>query len=433
MEELKGEFGRAIIEGDARAVDILVQRLDVNAPLRGRGGQTALQAAVSNGYLEIINALLGCGADVNAAPAERGGRTALQAASEREDVEIVKELIDAGAEVNGPPAKDGGRTALQAAAEKGSLQIIEYLLAKGADINAPAAKYGGRTALQAAAGREATSGDTTRKENSLDLVKLLLDHGADVNAPAAEGGGKTALQAAADKRSLDIIRLLAYPPHPPNASIISPISINGNTLSRETKVVKTGTICVTDFIPILVQTKKPMTTIQKGQLALLKLEVQIHLSNLTYRCRSRMADFTSTLFENIRELDFIAYADVYQQLFKISPHLKRTSNLSQRIELLFHKGVNPESSNVTAAVAKTARVEASDLEIGRQIGRQTVRLVVQSQYLADLAMIDAVEIIQEAGAGSIKINVVPKVRDEGKAGTERLCVADSPMVWSQSE
>lgn len=57
-----------------------------------QAGQTALMLAVSHGRLEMVRALLECGADVNVQDDE--GSTALMCASEHGRAEIVKLLLE---------------------------------------------------------------------------------------------------------------------------------------------------------------------------------------------------------------------------------------------------------------------------------------------------------------------------------------------------
>ncbi|KAL4617467.1 KN motif and ankyrin repeat domain-containing protein 1-like [Arapaima gigas] len=75
---------------DMRVVEELFSKGDVNAKA-SQAGQTALMLAVSHGRMDMVKALLACGADVNAQDDE--GSTALMCASEHGHVEIVKLLL----------------------------------------------------------------------------------------------------------------------------------------------------------------------------------------------------------------------------------------------------------------------------------------------------------------------------------------------------
>ncbi|XP_041956604.1 LOW QUALITY PROTEIN: KN motif and ankyrin repeat domain-containing protein 1a [Alosa sapidissima] len=75
---------------DMRIVEELFSKGDVNAKA-SQAGQTALMLAVSHGRMDMVKALLACGADVNVQDDE--GSTALMCASEHGHVEIVKLLL----------------------------------------------------------------------------------------------------------------------------------------------------------------------------------------------------------------------------------------------------------------------------------------------------------------------------------------------------
>ncbi|XP_016096579.1 KN motif and ankyrin repeat domain-containing protein 1-like isoform X2 [Sinocyclocheilus grahami] len=75
---------------DMRVVEELFGNGDVNAKA-SQAGQTGLMLAVSHGRMDMVKALLACGADVNIQDDE--GSTALMCASEHGHVEIVKLLL----------------------------------------------------------------------------------------------------------------------------------------------------------------------------------------------------------------------------------------------------------------------------------------------------------------------------------------------------
>ncbi|XP_051543770.1 KN motif and ankyrin repeat domain-containing protein 1-like isoform X2 [Myxocyprinus asiaticus] len=75
---------------DMRVVEELFSKGDVNAKA-SQAGQTGLMLAVSHGRMDMVRALLACGADVNIQDDE--GSTALMCASEHGHVEIVKLLL----------------------------------------------------------------------------------------------------------------------------------------------------------------------------------------------------------------------------------------------------------------------------------------------------------------------------------------------------
>ncbi|RAH55457.1 ankyrin [Aspergillus piperis CBS 112811] len=101
---------------------------------KGAGGRTALQHAVNNGNMDLINLLLDHGANVNSAPSEDGGATALQIAAIQGYLGIARKLIDLDADVNAAPAENYGRTALEGAAEHGRIDMLRLLLDEGASL-----------------------------------------------------------------------------------------------------------------------------------------------------------------------------------------------------------------------------------------------------------------------------------------------------------
>ncbi|KAF7363214.1 HET-domain-containing protein [Mycena venus] len=208
-------------------IEIVRLLLEHGAEVNGQGGDydTALQVAASNGRLETVCLLLEHGAEVNA----KGGDydTALQAASSRGHVEIVRLLFEHGADVNSQGGDYG--TALQAAASNDHIEIVRLLLEHGAErcprggnveiarlllehdaeVNVQGRPYG--TALTAAA-----------LNGHIEMARLLLEHGADVNAQSRDNGttlhkywhlelgvlGRNALHAASSRGHVEIVRLL---------------------------------------------------------------------------------------------------------------------------------------------------------------------------------------------------------------------------------
>ncbi|KAK1144989.1 hypothetical protein N8T08_004704 [Aspergillus melleus] len=115
-------------------VQWLVKSSHTDIDYLGEGGRrrTALQHAVNNGNMELIDLLLDHGADVNSAASEDGGATALQIAAIQGFLGIARKLIDLDADVNAAPAILNGRTALEGAAEHGRIDMLGLLLNEGA-------------------------------------------------------------------------------------------------------------------------------------------------------------------------------------------------------------------------------------------------------------------------------------------------------------
>ncbi|XP_043920262.1 KN motif and ankyrin repeat domain-containing protein 1 isoform X2 [Protopterus annectens] len=112
-------------EKDMKIVEELFAKGDVNAKA-SQAGQTALMLAVSHGRMDMVKALLVCGADVNIQDDE--GSTALMCASEHGHVEIVKLLLSQSG-CNATLTDNDGSTALSIALDAGHKDIAVLLYA----------------------------------------------------------------------------------------------------------------------------------------------------------------------------------------------------------------------------------------------------------------------------------------------------------------
>uniref|UniRef100_A0A8C1GM96 KN motif and ankyrin repeat domains 1a n=1 Tax=Cyprinus carpio TaxID=7962 RepID=A0A8C1GM96_CYPCA len=110
---------------DMRVVEELFSKGDVNAKA-SQAGQTGLMLAVSHGRMDMVKALLACGADVNIQDDE--GSTALMCASEHGHVEIVKLLL-AQPGCNPTLSDNDESNALSVALEAGHKDIAVLLYA----------------------------------------------------------------------------------------------------------------------------------------------------------------------------------------------------------------------------------------------------------------------------------------------------------------
>ena len=135
---------------------------------------TTLIEAVKEGYLEVVQALLGARADVN--KANEYGETPLHSASQHGHLEVLQALLGAEADVN--KADNDGETPLHSASQHGHLEVVQALLGAGADVNET--DNDGKTPLYWAS-----------YHGHLEVVQALLGAGADVNK--ADNGGKTPL------------------------------------------------------------------------------------------------------------------------------------------------------------------------------------------------------------------------------------------------
>ncbi|XP_026685165.1 ankyrin repeat domain-containing protein 50-like [Diaphorina citri] len=141
-------------------------------------GQTALNVAAHQGFVDAVQILLEAGANINHTDCE--GWTPLRSASWGGHSAVVKLLLQSGADVN--CSDMGGRTALRAAAWGGHLEVVKLLLAAGAHVNA--ADSEGRTALIASA-----------YMGHADIVSSILEYDADINQQ--DNDGRTALSVSA--------------------------------------------------------------------------------------------------------------------------------------------------------------------------------------------------------------------------------------------
>ncbi|KAL4967865.1 ankyrin repeat-containing domain protein [Aspergillus stella-maris] len=124
--------------------------IDVNYLGPDARRRTALQHAVNNGNMELINLLLSHGADINAGPARDGGATALQIAAIQGFLGIAQRLIELNADVNAAAARIDGRTALEGAAEHGRIDMLHMLLDAGAAVTGDRGQQQYRRAIELA-------------------------------------------------------------------------------------------------------------------------------------------------------------------------------------------------------------------------------------------------------------------------------------------
>jgi ankyrin repeat protein len=132
---------------------------------------TALQAAASNGNIDIVDCLLKAGSYVNEPAHGNDGQTAIYAATNAGNFSVAKLLVQSGANINasGCASTTFPRPSLLIAIENNDYTLAEFLMDSGADPNAPAFGYHGTTVLEAA-----------RNSNGNDrIVSLLLAKGAE--------------------------------------------------------------------------------------------------------------------------------------------------------------------------------------------------------------------------------------------------------------
>jgi ankyrin repeat protein len=181
------ELIRAAGKGDWRAVErLLDQGADPNVV--DSSGKTALTAAASRGYPEVVKTLLNAGADLNPDPEKgrRGHPLFLAVFNGHEDV--VEVLLDHGAEMDAQDAI--GRTPLMNSALRNHADIARLLLNRGADVNV----------------RDQLSETALFLAHDVGIVRDLLDHGAAVDARDLRG--RTFLMRAATGANKEIVQAL---------------------------------------------------------------------------------------------------------------------------------------------------------------------------------------------------------------------------------
>ena len=178
----------AVSAGDAEKVrELLTPEFAINE--KDPSGMTALQIAVREDNMEMIEILIGNGADVNL-HSTRLQFTPLHIAVRKSD-EMAKLLIAHGADVN-QKNKDGA-TPLHLAGRTGNSQMVEFLIANGADIDSR--DFEEYTPLHNAAWN-----------GHIEAVKILVNNGADINASTY--GGDTPYNCAVGKNHDEVSAFL---------------------------------------------------------------------------------------------------------------------------------------------------------------------------------------------------------------------------------
>lgn len=183
-----------------KAWGLLGEPQDVNRPLKGDDGLTALHLSAAEGLERLVYALiLIYGADVNLPDAQ--GLTALYHATVGGHVDIVSILLNHGAKV--AQEDHEGPTPLRLALDGGYIEIVELLLSRGSKPTEPDTE--GNTLLHVAA-----------RNNWVGVVRLLLARDKDAppysRAPrqcdARNTDGDTPLHLAVEASAPEVVRLL---------------------------------------------------------------------------------------------------------------------------------------------------------------------------------------------------------------------------------
>ncbi|WP_204102648.1 MULTISPECIES: ankyrin repeat domain-containing protein [Spirulina sp. CCY15215] len=167
-------FNYAALIGNIKAVETAInQGVDINTAI---SGSTALQNAVENRQLSVVQMLLAAGADPNMrGEQDYFGQPVIVIAVERSSDEIIQEILNTEVDVN-ERGRDG-LTALMIAAWNLDIKTIQMLLHKGANANLK--DIHGNTALSLVQRqREDVKENTNLTEKLKHIVQILLEVGA---------------------------------------------------------------------------------------------------------------------------------------------------------------------------------------------------------------------------------------------------------------
>lgn len=260
--------------------DIISAGTEVDAP-EFRWGKTALTVAVEEGDAVTIRLLIDAGANVNSSAATVYGPTALEAALWNNDIAMVDYLLSIGADPDEGSLiaavsrgvepmqtllsahlsryqrypKGYGCGALQIAIVLKIAAMVELLLENRVDTNAIVrVNFGGR--LDSSRGNatkicyaESALGTAIRTDQSNDLwiVRMLLRGGADPKSIVIESPNRTALLAAIERKNLALVNALIAAGADANANASLPVRISRTPLQL---AVEKGSI---DIIHVLLK------------------------------------------------------------------------------------------------------------------------------------------------------------------------------------
>jgi serine protease AprX len=225
---------------------------------------------------------------------------------------------------------------------------------------------------------------------------------------------------------------------------LASITINGITIdptNQASALVAANLISVdasqSDYI--LVQAKGPLTKEQRAKLSELGAEILEYVPENTYICRYSPSDLAP-----IRALQFVSWANVYLQGFKISPTIRPTAQTKMlsvaptmdtlskspvTVEIVLQK--NSMSEAVRKKIADAAGVDSN----GLLAGRGKIRLTVEQRRLDAIARIDEVRHIEKYYPPHTSNNIARAIvtADQAQAaGTMRgegqiICVCDTGL------
>jgi serine protease AprX len=146
---------------------------------------------------------------------------------------------------------------------------------------------------------------------------------------------------------------------------------------------------------ILIQTVEPLSEEQRTQLESLGVDIHEYVPDNTY-----IAGFKPTDLQAIRELPFVAWADIYLRDFKIAPSLwpraafaaapGGPSRKPRQVDVVLHDDADSDSEALRVSIAAAAKLDPEDV----RPKRGKVRLTLEQGDLAGLAEIDAVRHVE---------------------------------------
>ena len=163
IKYLKTYLATASSSGSLSIVNLMIEKFGVPVDDQLQGKFTALQQAVMDEQVEIIEYLLSKGANIDAVILENGA-TSLYAAVDTKKIKSAKLLIEKGANIH--VTTRSGKTLLHRAAKNGSAGMIRFLLQYDLDIEAKDKK--GRTPFL-----------TALENQKVKAAQELIKHGAD--------------------------------------------------------------------------------------------------------------------------------------------------------------------------------------------------------------------------------------------------------------
>ena len=100
--------------------------------------------------------------------------------------------------------------------------------------------------------------------------------------------------------------------------------------------------------------------------------------------------------DRIRQMEAVAYVDIYRSEFKISPDLRETTTSSSNqieVDILFHSDTDTKSKTLQAQIAEKSGLDLEAISFFYD----KARLTLPGSCLQEMAKIDEVRLIEEVG------------------------------------